>query len=402
MSNPDPRPDEVVCRSDGHTDPGTPCPGTVPVEVITSRDVPLGGLRAMSVRRTLPQRARSLIGAWCFAVHYGPDDVSRTGGMDVAPHPHTGLQTVSWLFAGEIRHVDSGGTAALVRPGELNLMTSGRGICHSETSTEETGVLHGVQLWLALPDRVREEPDRSFDHHRPDPVRLAGDDGRPGGEALVFLGSLAGVTSPVRTHTPLLGAELRLDPGGAVVLDVDPAFEHGLLVDSGAVRIEDVAIPVAALGYTGVGARRLRIVNDDPRAPARAVLLGGEPFAEPIVMWWNFVGRDGDEIRRYREEWQAGSERFGRVEGYVGHGGPGRNADGLGRLPAPELPHATLRPRANPAPEARAGTPADLASAPGGTARTPAAPTDAGNTGTGTNTGPDTTQATDRTSGDTP
>ena len=107
------------------------------VQVITAREVPLGGLRAMTVRRTLPSRERAFVGAWCFADHYGPDDVSATGGMDVAPHPHTGLQTVSWLFSGEIEHRDSAGVHALVEAGQMNLMTAGAGICHSEVSTPE-------------------------------------------------------------------------------------------------------------------------------------------------------------------------------------------------------------------------------------------------------------------------
>ena len=133
---------------------------------MTPREVPLGGLRAMTVRRTLPQRQRSLIGAWCFVDHYGPDPVDDTGGMNVAPHPHTGLQTVSWLFEGEIEHRDSAGNHAMVRPGEVNLMTAGRGISHSEISTPGTRTLHGAQLWVALPDADRHvEPD--FAHHAP-------------------------------------------------------------------------------------------------------------------------------------------------------------------------------------------------------------------------------------------
>jgi redox-sensitive bicupin YhaK (pirin superfamily) len=202
--------------------PGPP----VAVEVITAREVPLGGPRAMPVRRTLPQRQRSLIGAWCFIDHYGPDDVSATGGMDVAPHPHTGLATVSWLFSGEIEHRDAAGVHAMVRPGELNLMSAGAGICHSEVSTPETTVLHGAQLWLALPESARDGA-RDFHHHAPEAVAV------DGGSLRVFLGSLAGSSSPVPTATPLLGAELVLDPGATVVLDVDPAFEHGVLVDSG-------------------------------------------------------------------------------------------------------------------------------------------------------------------------
>ncbi|WP_367138476.1 pirin family protein [Saccharothrix sp. HUAS TT1] len=301
------------------------------VEVLEPRDVPLGGPRAMTVRRTLPQRSRSLIGAWCFADHYGPDDVSASGGMDVAPHPHTGLQTASWLFSGEIEHRDSLGVHAVVRPGELNLMTAGHGICHSEVSTPGTTVLHGVQLWIALPDADRDAP-RDFQHHVPDPVAL------DGATARVFLGTLAGRTSPVRTFTPLLGAELVLDAGARVALDVDGAFEHGVLVDVGEVALDGTPLGHGALGCVDVGATRLELANT-ATGPARVVLLGGPPLGEELVMWWNFVGRSHEEVARYRDQWQAGSERFGRVEGYPGD-----------RLPAPPLPGGHLRPRGNPAP----------------------------------------------------
>ncbi|WP_255254039.1 pirin family protein, partial [Streptomyces albidoflavus] len=148
-----------------------PQPAGSRVEVLTPREVPLGGPRAMTVRRTLPQRARTLIGAWCFADHYGPDDVARTGGMDVPPHPHTGLQTVSWLFTGEIEHRDSLGVHAMVRPGELNLMTGGHGISHSEVSTPGTRILHGVQLWVALPAAHRHGFDLALE--RPGQISVA-------------------------------------------------------------------------------------------------------------------------------------------------------------------------------------------------------------------------------------
>jgi redox-sensitive bicupin YhaK (pirin superfamily) len=295
------------------------------IEILTPRDVPLGGPRAMRVRRTLPQRARTLIGAWCFADHYGPDDVGATGGMDVAPHPHTGLQTVSWLFSGEIEHRDSLGTHARVRPGELNLMTGGFGISHSEVSTPGTTVLHGVQLWVALPAEHRDTaPD--FRHHAPEAVRL------DGAEIRVFLGTLAGRTSPVRTFTPLLGAELSLAPGAALTLDVDPAFEHGVLVDSGDVVLDGTALQPAGLGYAAPGRTALTVTNR-ARDTARLVLLGGPPFEEEIVMWWNFIGRSHEDIAQAREDW-VNSSRFGEVEGYDG-----------GRLPAPELPSVALKPR---------------------------------------------------------
>ncbi len=210
------RPDEVTCAAEPTDD----------LEILTPRDVPLGGLRAMRVRRTLPQRQRSLIGAWCFVDHYGPDLVADTGGMSVPPHPHTGLQTVSWLFEGEIEHRDSAGHRATVRPGEVNLMTAGRGISHSEVSTPATSALHGVQLWVALPDATR-DADPGFEHYEPKLVT------GPGWRSLVFLGSLLGDTSPVTTHTPLLGAELVVDAGCSLTIDVDRSFEHGVLVDSG-------------------------------------------------------------------------------------------------------------------------------------------------------------------------
>jgi redox-sensitive bicupin YhaK (pirin superfamily) len=301
------------------------------VEVLTARDVPLGGPRAMTVRRTLPQRQRSLIGAWCFADHYGPNDVSITGGMDVAPHPHTGLQTVSWLFSGEIEHRDSLGMHAYVRPGEVNLMTGGHGICHSEVSTPATTVLHGVQLWVVLPDSDRHAP-RNFEHHVPEPVELTG------GTLRVFLGSLAGSSSPVATFTPLLGAELVLEPWARVTLETDPEFEHGVLVDTGGVEVCGQAVGRAELGYLGPGHASMTIENRDP-TPSRVVVLGGTPFDEEIVMWWNFVARSHEEIVAFREAWERESDQFGRVEGYVGE---------VLRLPAPAMPNARIKPRRSP------------------------------------------------------
>lgn len=326
MSNLETQPVAVRCGEPEGGPHGAQAPQ---IDVLTPRDVPLGGPRAMTVRRTLPQRARTLIGAWCFADHYGPDDVSETGGMDVAPHPHTGLQTVSWLFSGEIEHRDSLGSHAFVRPGELNLMTGGHGICHSEVSTPRTTVLHGVQLWVALPGEHR-HTERDFQHYIPDPVRL------DGAEARVFLGSLAGAVSPVRTFTPLLGAEITLEPRATVTLAVDPGFEHGLLVDHGDVRMAGTVLRPAELGYSATGAEALTLTNESD-GTARVVLLGGTPFEEEIVMWWNFIGRSHEDIVRAREDWENSSDRFGAVEGYAGD-----------RLPAPALPNAVIAPRRNP------------------------------------------------------
>lgn len=320
VSNTEPVPDEVACTPSSFTG------------VLHPREVPLGGPRAIRVRRTLPQRERSLIGAWCFADHYGPHDLRNGPGMDVPPHPHTGLQTVSWLFSGEVEHRDSAGVHAMVRPGELNLMTAGAGICHSEVSTPQSTVLHGAQLWVALPDSDR-NTDRDFAHFAPSPKCL--------GDATlrVFLGELADAHSPVHTFTPLLGAQLDLEPGADLTLDVDRTFEHGVLLDQGIVEVAGAALSVADLAFQPTGCDQLSVVNRGD-SPARVLLLGGTPFAEQLVMWWNFVGRSHNDIATYRQEWQDHDGRFGSVAGYRG---------ATTRLPAPPLPNATLRPRPNPA-----------------------------------------------------
>ncbi len=281
----------------------------------------------MTVRRTLPQRQRSLIGAWCFVDHYGPDEVDPSGGMVVPPHPHTGLQTVSWLFTGEVEHRDSAGHHAFVRPGELNLMTAGRGISHSEYSTPGTTTLHGAQLWLALPDRHRHiEP--TFEHFAPTPVTGTG------WEARVFLGSLFGTTSPVRTHSPLLGAELTLAAGTSLRVPVDPGFEHGLLLDAGDLVVDGEPLRKDELGHVAAGAHELEL---HATSPVRVLLLGGAPFGEKIVMWWNFIARAHDEVVEYRRQWEAlvdgdadSQDRFGLAE------------DPLPPLHAPAMPNARL------------------------------------------------------------
>ena len=159
--------------------------------VLAPREVPLGGVRALLVRRTLPHRELPTIGAWCFLDDYGPHDVARTSGMQVPPHPHTGLQTVTWLLSGEVHHQDSVGSDALVRPGELNLMTAGRGISHAETSPAgAVDALRGLQLWVALPGGHRDTPP-AFAHHD-DLPRVEVD----GSSVIVLMGSVAGATSP--------------------------------------------------------------------------------------------------------------------------------------------------------------------------------------------------------------
>lgn len=297
--------------------------------IIEPRDVPLGGLRAMTVRRTLPSRERSLIGAWCFLDHYGPDDLAVSEPMVVPPHPHTGLSTVSWLFSGEVDHNDSAGNRARVRPGELNLMTAGRGISHSEYSTSDTHLLHGCQLWLALPDVARDSAPR-FEAYVPPPV--SGE----GWQVRVFLGTLAGSRSPVETHTPLLGAEVVVEAGRSVTLDVYPDFEHGVLVDAGEVLVEGEPLAAHQLGYLAPGPTTLTVTAT---AESRLMLLGGVPFGEEIVMWWNFIGRTHEEIVEYRTDWEhlletGISDRFHLPD-----------RDPMTALHAPPMPAVRLRSR---------------------------------------------------------
>lgn len=351
MSNLETQPTEQVCVA-GEQGDG--------IELLTPRDVPLGGPRAMNVRRTIPQRARSLVGAWCFSDHYGPDDVSGSEGMQVPPHPHTGLQTVSWLFEGEILHRDSVGSLQTVRPGELNLMTAGRGISHSEESPAQNRPprLHGVQLWTALPGSAL-GVDPHFEHHGDLPVVR-----HDGAVVQVFMGRL-GVAgqepaSPATAYTPLVGAQIDLEPGAEVRLAVDPEHEHALLVDSGDVTFEGRAVPPSNLGYVAPGRSGL-VARAGAGAPGRAVLIGGLPFDEDVVMWWNFMGRTHEDIVRARDAWMAqvaeldpstgsgqragatgyaaGAEDrlFGRVHGYPS-----------GPLRAPALPELRLKPRTRP------------------------------------------------------
>ena len=316
--------------------PGEPCTS---VETLSPRLVPLGGLRAMTVYRTLPQRGRSLVGAWCFLDHYGPDDVSQTGGMSVSRHPHTGLATVSWLFAGGIDHLDSGGVAAEVRPGELNLMRAGRGITHQEISTPDTKLLHGVQLWYALPESTRFE-ENGFEHYVPQPVTL------PGMTARVFMGELLGSRSRVETRTtPLLGAELVLEPGATVSLDVRRDFEHAVLAESEDIAVNSLQIEHRSLAYVPTGSDTLTITAGE--RGGRAILLGGLPFGEQIIMWWNFVGRTHEEIVEYRRRYQAElgfeSEDPQDSEKQPLFGEYPNNQPAP--IPAPVMPLTRLRPR---------------------------------------------------------
>ncbi len=307
MTTQDAAADEADC---GH-------PAQPEVELTPSRDAEVGGV---PVRRALPRRARRTVGAWCFADHFGPVAVDPGApGMEIGPHPHTGLHTVTWLVSGELLHRDSLGSEQPIRPGQLNLMTAGHGVAHAEETPVAAAAAglgqHGIQLWVAQPSSTRHGP-AAFEHHAELPTV-----GLAGGRATVLVGELAGTgaVSPARRDTPLVGAELVLAAGGAVPLD--PGFEHALVVLEGALAVEGAAVAPGTLAYLGQG--RDGVVLDPTGDGARALLLGGAPFGEDIVMGWNFVARSRDEIDRAAADWNAGSDRFGVV------------ASGLPRIPAP-------------------------------------------------------------------
>ncbi|WP_237201573.1 pirin family protein [Rothia nasimurium] len=350
------------------------------MKLIEPRPVPLGGLRAMTVRRLLPSRDRRMVGAWCFIDHYGPDDVATTGGMRVAPHPHTGLQTASWIFTGTIEHRDSLGTVADVRPGELNLMTAGYGINHSEYSTPDTTVLHGIQLWIALPEtHLNTAP--TFENFVPQALTFDGQGSGQDASALapvqarVFLGQLGisvdGQTltgsSPVTTFSPLLGAEILVGTPGSdpkadktpaddaprrtITLTLNPEYEHGFVVDTGALLIKGQQVAADAMLFIAPGTTELTL---EAIGDTRLILLGGTPFGEKITMWWNFIGRTHEDIVEARAAWNAQAQAFDGTTAPSGARGQAIVADGAlaagraeeqdGAAPAPRFGGVVLLP----------------------------------------------------------
>jgi redox-sensitive bicupin YhaK (pirin superfamily) len=332
MSNLEKDPAEGVCGGEGAEGPV--------LEMLEARQVVLG--RTTKVRRLLPNKNRRMVGAWCFVDHYGPEDLTArvdpydvpgAAGMLVPPHPHTSLQTVSWLFEGEIEHRDSVGSHAMVRPGELNIMTAGNGIAHSEVSLPSAPpTLHGAQLWVALPDSARSTVPPAFNAYAELPS-LEFD----GAQLTVMLGTVGGVTSPAPAYTPLVGADVKVEPGRTISLPLTPDFEYAVLVVDGVLRVGDLAPGFGEMAYLGTGRSEVDVVASGDGA--RFLLLGGEPFEEELVMWWNFIGRSHDEIIAARNDWMAsidadGNSRFPVVRGYEGDA-----------LPAPPLPGTRLKPR---------------------------------------------------------
>jgi quercetin 2,3-dioxygenase len=281
-------------------DAQAPAPRRVAI-VSESRSTEVGSLR---VRRALPRRGRRTVGAWCFADHFGPANLSEQRRPDIGPHPHMGLQTVTWLLDGELVHRDSIGSEQPIHPGQLNLMTAGHGVAHAEEATSGyRGPVHGVQLWVAQPSATRDGPP-AFEHHRELPHVEVGN-----GTATVLVGELDGSASPARRDTDHVGVDLALRAGDTAV-PVVPGFEYALVVTNGAVSVEGQTVTPGHLLYLGVGRDELGLRTAEP---SRALLLGGIPFGEQLLMWWNFVARTRDEVDSAYEDWAADSGRFGRV-----------------------------------------------------------------------------------------
>jgi quercetin 2,3-dioxygenase len=290
------------------------------LESYPNREVNLG---ALMVARALPIRDRRLVGPWCFLDRFGPLTFSEGKPMDVAPHPHIGLQTVTWLHEGEVVHDDSLGSASILRPGGVNVMTSGAGIAHAEqTPREHTGRLNGVQLWTALPDQHR--------HTAPGFVHVAEVPGieRAAGIIQVFAGSLEGARSAAPYYSSLLGADVRVHPRQRLEIPLEPTYEHAVLVMGGDCVLDGENLAERMLYYLGTTRSEASFSSD---AGARVLLIGGPPFPETILMWWNFVARSPEEIAQARTDWEE-RRRFGEVVAYKG---PRLNAPTLTRFARP-------------------------------------------------------------------
>lgn len=276
-------------------------------KLLPAREAVLG--EGMKIRRLLPHRQQRMIGAWCFFDHAGPADVSQGRGVRVGPHPHTGLQTFSWMMDGEILHRDSLGYKQVLRKGEVNLMTAGRAISHSEESPKErSSVLQLAQFWIALPDHKRfMEP--AFDHHA-DLPRFT----RHGATITVLVGGMLGNMSPVQVHSPLVGVDITTEGPAEITLPLNTEFEYGVAVLTGAAHVAGHDLTPGALLYLGTDRAELALNITEA---SQIILIGGEPFAEKIMLYWNFVARNTEEVREYIRLWHE-TDHFGTVEGYDG------------------------------------------------------------------------------------
>lgn len=270
------------------------------------------------IKRALPSRQKRMIGAWCFLDHAGPVVFPQGDGLDVGPHPHIGLQTFTWMIAGTMMHTDSLGTQQLIRPKQVNLMTAGRGISHTEVAPDTETQMHAAQLWIALPDDKLNIPPQ-FDHYPELPVIT-----HDGVEYTVLVGEFLNTISPVQVHTPLLGVDLYAHETITTRLTLNPKFEYGFMALEGTAMVHGQELTEDNLVVTEQG---LTEIDIQIHQNSRILLLGGEPFESPILLWWNFVGRTQEELKEAYEQWMNADSRFGSIPDYKG-----------ARLEAPPFP----------------------------------------------------------------
>lgn len=290
-----------ICDPDESPSPTLDEPETCEVQIVPAVAAAVG---AVNVNRLVPRRSRRMVGAWCFVDHMLPAQLSEDVGLDVGPHPHIGLQTVTWLIEGTVLHRDSLGSEQLIRPGQLNLMAAGDGVSHSEeTRGIYSGPLEGIQFWVAQPESTR-HGSAAFEHHENLPQVDVGN-----ASATVLVGSFGGASSPARNDSQVVGVQLA-HRAGSTVLPLEPGFEYAVVVVNGGVRVCGSEVSSGELGYLGIGRDEVGI---DADGEALVMLIGGEPFVDELVMWWNYVARSRDEITRAHRDWSTGSERFGVV-----------------------------------------------------------------------------------------
>lgn len=269
-----------------------------------------------TVRRAVPTATRRMVGAWCFLDHVGPADYGNGEGLNVGPHPHIGLQTFTWMIEGEVLHRDSLGHTQVIRPGQVNLMTAGNGIVHSEESVNDAaGRLHLTQLWIALPAQHRHDAP-AFHHYPQLPQRT-----QDGFQITVLAGEAFGLRAPTLVYTPLIGLDFKADVAAETSVALNPEFEYAALCLSGELSVAGERLEPGTLLYLGLHRSALRVCCE---APAQLLLLGGEPFPEKVLMFWNFVARTGAEIIQAVEQWQE-HRHFAELE-----------ASSLPRLIAPD------------------------------------------------------------------
>jgi redox-sensitive bicupin YhaK (pirin superfamily) len=276
------------------------------IEVQEGRSARIGRL---GILRVLPTKGRRTIGPWCFVDLMSPDDVADPPPLEIGPHPHIGLATVTWLFGGSALHSDSLGSEQLIRPGQLNLMTAGHGIAHAELGVEtaaglgSNGIM-GVQMWLAQTEATRHGGSR-FEHLDELPVADLGT-----GEASVLLGTLGAASSPAQTDHPTIGMDVRFR--SSIEVPTDPTFEYAIVPVDRAVKVDDAIVELGSLAHVPPGYEHLTLATRD--GEARVLLLGGEPLGVPVKMWWNFVARSVDELTDAWRAWHERDEgRFGPV-----------------------------------------------------------------------------------------